>query len=195
MKCDRCDKEATVHEVTVRAGQRVERHLCEHCAREQGIAVQTHTPITQLLSQVIAAQAAGLAPEQTTAGAPTACPSCGITHAQFRQTGLLGCPDCYRAFENQLGPLLERAHEGGTHHVGKVPKRLASRGAPGSALPVVLLGGEEEKRQRMTTLQRQLAEAVAAEQYERAAQLRDELGRLGVAARPPATPGAGGIRP
>ena len=29
MKCDRCDNDSTVHEVTVRNGVKVEKHLCK----------------------------------------------------------------------------------------------------------------------------------------------------------------------
>src|ERR1043166_5777332 len=34
MKCEKCELEATVHELRVVNGKRVERHLCEKCARE-----------------------------------------------------------------------------------------------------------------------------------------------------------------
>lgn len=154
-KCDRCDNEAIVHEVTIKGGQKVEKHLCESCAREEGVAKQQHAPISNLITKFVLAQAAG---------APTAraasCPTCGMTFHEFRQQGLLGCPDCYKAFEQQLGPMIERAHEGATHHVGKVPRR----GAPAP-----------DRQQRIVALRRQLQEAIDAEQYERAAAIRDEL--------------------
>src|SRR5262249_37488788 len=116
MKCDQCEQEATVHEVTIKAGKKVERHLCERCARKQGIAVQPQLPINELINKsMIPAGGSGAPPVER----GTVCGACGPTSAEFRQSGLLGCPDCYRTFEAQLGPLLERAHEGGTHHVGK----------------------------------------------------------------------------
>jgi len=37
MKCDRCNAEATVHEVMIRQGQHAERHLCERCAAKLGL--------------------------------------------------------------------------------------------------------------------------------------------------------------
>lgn len=181
MKCDRCDQEATVHELRVVGGKKVEKHLCEKCARDQGIAVQP--PVTELIAKYVMAQAPGV-PAATPAPAPAAgrlCRACGTTYAEFRQSGLLGCPECYAAFEAQLGPLLERAHEGGTHHVGKVPVRALARSrAGGSGSPGVeaVLGGERERAERIKLLKKQLDEAVAGEQYERAAEIRDELRRI-----------------
>ena len=60
------------------------------------------------------------------AAAKRKCASCGISFGQFRQSGTLGCPDCYDAFEKQLAPLIERAQNGATHHRGKSPRRAGS---------------------------------------------------------------------
>lgn len=154
-KCDRCENESTVHEVMIKGGQKVEKHLCENCAREEGIAVHTHAPINELITKFVMAQAGQPAPVK--AGS---CPGCGMSFAEFREGGVLGCPECYRAFEGQLGPLVERAHEGGTHHVGKTPKRVV---------------GVADRAERIVALRKQLSDAIAAEQYERAANLRDQL--------------------
>ncbi|MBL0920585.1 MAG: UvrB/UvrC motif-containing protein [Phycisphaerales bacterium] len=159
MHCDTegCGAEATVHETLIRNGKKVERHLCEKCARKQGIVYQTPVPINELLSKIVMSQ--GLAPEP---GAKSGvCPGCGMTWAHFRQKGLLGCGECYKTFEKELMPLIERAHEGGATHTGKSPRRAGSRSE--------ILHG------RLASLRRQLQEAVAAEQYERAAALRDQL--------------------
>ena len=53
-----------------------------------------------------------------------------MTWAEFRQSGLLGCAHDYTLFEKDLTPLLQRAHEGATHHVGKVPARRGGTGVP-----------------------------------------------------------------
>lgn len=194
MKCDNCDKEATVHEVLTTKGKVVEKHLCEQCARQAGMAGAMHVPITQLLSQYLTAQmkGAGAAPAGGVAAPPGVCGACGTSYAQFRHTGLLGCPECYRAFEHPLGSLLERAQEGAKAHSGKVPAN-----APAAGTPPAARGGRRahapssaesaagasaakiaERQQRIKALKQQLAAAVAAEQYERAATIRDELARL-----------------
>jgi len=157
MKCDECDNEATVHEVTVHKGEKVEKHLCEECAREQGIAVQSHEPISAVLSKFVVAST----PKKGARRSKT-CSGCGMTYAEFRQHGLVGCAECYNAFEEQLATLLERAQEGGAHHVGKTPKRC---------------GGAGERQRALAALRRELADAVAAEQYERAAEIRDQIAK------------------
>jgi len=206
MKCDQCELEATVHELRVVSGKKVEKHLCERCARKQGIAVQPSSlSVPELIEKYIqqAAEAnkpgKGGAPGQSPPK-PAACPKCGTEYLEFRKTGLLGCSECYATFEAQLGPLLERAHEGGTHHIGKLPQRRLStpanriaEGAPesGSGADTVL-GGPSQRADRVAALRKQLDEAIRTEQYEHAASIRDELNRL---AELEARLGAGGPRP
>ncbi len=130
MRCDQCDNEATVHEVTVVGNQKVEKHLCESCAQSEGLTTQPTEPINALLSKFI--MAPGLVQQAVTGGnkpkgenkAPE-CPECSMTWMQFRKSGLLGCATCYETFESRLAPLIERAQEGATHHVGKAPRGSA----------------------------------------------------------------------
>lgn len=192
MKCDRCENEATVHEVMISGGKSMERHLCERCAAAAGVQIQPQQPpaVTQILSQMIKGAAAGGQPGQPkppAQAAASACTGCGLSFAQFRQAGMLGCPQCYISFEGQLGPLLSRAHEGGTHHVGKIPRSLEllrtappQAGAPGqeSARARVEADARAQEQARAEVLRRQLAVAVSSENYERAATLRDELRKL-----------------
>lgn len=158
MKCEKCNKPATIHLTEIQGGKKTEKHLCEQCAAEaEGLPVKSHTPINELLTNFVLAHS-GLSKESG-----TACPQCGITWGEFRQTGLFGCEHDYAFFEKDLSPLLQRAHEGATHHLGKVPTR---RG--GTTVPV--------KRQLdLTRLRKELARAVEAEDYERAAKLRDQI--------------------
>ncbi|MEM9065220.1 MAG: UvrB/UvrC motif-containing protein [Planctomycetota bacterium] len=102
-----------------------------------------------------------------------------MTYARFRETELLGCPGCYKAFEPQLTPLLGRTHEGGTHHVGKVPKRaLALSRQEGSLQTESVLGDAETRSARIAHLRHLLDQALRAEHYEQAARLRDQIGSL-----------------
>lgn len=164
MKCDLCNKPAVVHEVTVRGGIKKEVHLCEQHAKEAGIVLPGQQPINQLLTQFVISQSAKAKPAGggTKAAKATVkvCQGCGLSFAQFKQTGRVGCAECYQTFETELSGLIERAQNGGTHHTGKAPKRA------GTSLDRQLL---------IQRLVRELDHAVAAEQYERAAQLRDRL--------------------
>lgn len=166
MKCDLCNKPAVVHELTMKDKIAKEVHLCEHHAQQAGIAVPASSPVKQILSQIVLTHVHGATPSTTAApAAKKVCPGCSLNFAQFRQAGILGCPQCYQTFEDQLAPLVEGAQNGASHHAGKTPKRA---------------GGSIDRQLLIGHLVRELDEAVAAEQYERAAQLRDRLVRLDV---------------
>jgi len=164
MKCDRCDNQATVHLIEIQNGQKIEKHLCEACAVEEGVAVKVSSaPINELLEKFVLKQSSTPAStEASPATAPPGCQQCGLSYDEFRRTGLLGCPSCYEAFEQPLAALLERAHEGAGRHIGKVPTRA---------------GVDEIRQQRLLQLRRDLEQAVAAEEYEKAADIRDKLGK------------------
>ena len=158
MKCDNCNKTATVHLTEIKGGKKIEKHLCEQCAAQnEGLPVKSHMPINELLTNFVMAHS-GMQKEQA-----LACEHCGVNWTEFRQNGLLGCAHDYTVFERELTPLLKRAHEDQTHHVGKVPTRRGGTGVP-------------VKRQvDLTKLRRELQKAVEAEDYERAAKLRDQI--------------------
>jgi protein arginine kinase activator len=156
MTCQRCQDEASVHVTETIDGRRQELHLCIPCARKAGLAPET-PPILALESVVqtlILAHVGELVGEL----AERVCPDCGIKFMEFRAEGRLGCPNDYRAFHRGLLPLLQRSH-GATRHVGKVPRRQA-RGADARL-----------------HLRAELRAAVAREDYEQAARLRDQLRR------------------
>lgn len=158
MKCDNCNKNATVHLTEIKGGKKLEKHLCEQCAAQnEGLPVKPHMPINELLTNFVMMHS-GL-PKDTA----TTCEQCGMTWSDFRNGGLLGCAHDYDVFEKDLNPLLTRAHEGMTRHVGKVPARRGGTGVP-------------MKRQiDLSRLRKDLAKAVEAEDYERAAKLRDQI--------------------
>jgi protein arginine kinase activator len=156
-KCDLCKNPATVHLTEISGGKKIERHLCENCAQQQeGVPAKPHTPINELLSKFVM-QHTGLTETKT-----EDCPHCGMTWAEFRQNGLLGCEHDYARFEKELVPLLQRAHEA-THHLGKVPARRGATGVP------------MKKTLDLAKLRKELAKAVEMEDYERAAKLRDSI--------------------
>lgn len=175
MKCSECGQnEATIHETVIINGKSMEKHLCEDCAAKAGLGSQGHLPMHELVATFV--KAVGGA---ETAAAALTCSVCGLTYARFKQTGLLGCAGCYRTFEEKLGPLIERAHEGATHHVGKIPRGALERSRQGGADRLeTLLGSSKEREERLAALRRQLASAVEAEHYEQAASLRDEIRKL-----------------
>src|SRR5213082_3155203 len=80
MKCDNCNKQATVHLTEIKNGKKIEKHLCEQCAAaNEGLPVKSHTPINELLTNFVMAHS-GL---QKDLG--TACESCGMSWAECRR--------------------------------------------------------------------------------------------------------------
>jgi len=161
MICQTCEKvAATFHLTEIVEGEKKEVHLCEACAKSQGI---TPFSVGSLLAE-LAGSAIG--PEGMTAPSEPAdrlsCPHCGLDYEDFRARGRLGCPHDYEAFRPALVPLLEKIH-GATQHIGKVPSRL---------------GKEMAVEKKLIDLRRELQKAIQHEEYERAAKLRDDLHRL-----------------
>ncbi|MEM7627530.1 MAG: UvrB/UvrC motif-containing protein [Planctomycetota bacterium] len=143
-------------------GEKIEKHLCDLHAAEEGLGIKaSHQPINELLTNFVKLHSGGESPAASSK--TLTCEICGLTFAEFRESSLLGCPSCYQSFEQPLGPLLERAHEGGTHHIGKVPRRA---------------GVGEQRQMALQRLRRQLDDAVLAEDYELAARLRDDVKQI-----------------
>lgn len=201
MLCECGQHEATIHEVIITSDKKkVERHLCEICAHKQGVSADPYIPISQLISstsyimgQVITnpndynkdsqnQEISKVEPRPTmkTKPTPQACVGCGQTFAQFKKTGLLGCPACYQIFEDRVGPMIERAHEGGCSHMGKVPKRALCECKDSKDITRInaILGDIRQREEKLETLRTRLAKSVHDEDYEQAAMLRDELTRI-----------------
>jgi len=160
MLCDKCQKaEATVHLSRVVGPDVKKMHLCEACASASGIDLNLPP------AAVIEGLLLGLGKAAAAAGGEglpdPACPSCGLKASEFRSAGRLGCAACYRAFADELAPLLRSLHRG-ERHAGKAPRRSA-----GALLDAA-----------SADLRRELDEAVAREDFERAAELRDRLRAL-----------------
>lgn len=156
-KCDKCDRPATMHLTDIVDGNKIERHLCEVCAANEGITVTAHVPIQQLLEEFVTHS------QKARQLGELVCDQCHTSFLEFRQSGLLGCPHDYEVFAEALTPLLARAHEGGSQHVGKVPSRA---------------GGDQQLQVRLLRLRSALGEAVQREDYRQAARIRDQIKEL-----------------
>ena len=156
MRCQRCQKEASVHLTERVKGQRRELHLAspETSAPARRVSLPESPPnlaLDAVVQSLIVAHVGELVGEL----AELTCPDCGIKFMEFRAGGRLGCPQDYRVFAAGLVPLVQRYH-GTTRHVGKSARPAESAG----------------HRLRLRT---RLREAIAREDYEEAARLRDQL--------------------
>ncbi len=163
MLCDNCKKnQSTIRYTEIRGGASHTRNLCEDCARSAGFADPLERTVLSLGGAV--SDAIRCLRERAQEQPAGQCPACGCAVADFRRTGRLGCPECYRAFATILGPMLVKVHGAG-RHLGK-PAAPARSGA-------ALLDGR-----RCQALRRRLDEAVEREEFELAARLRDKLREL-----------------
>ena len=162
MQCDHCgDRPAAIHLTQIVNNDVTTVHLCETCAAEKGIQSEASVakfPLSDFLASMGKGAAAAL-PSERPAGT---CDFCGASLDDFRETGRLGCPHCYHSFETHLRTLLRRIH-GASRHVGEV--YLAGDDTPRTTDP----------SRQAAHLREQLERAVAAENFELAAELRDRL--------------------
>jgi protein arginine kinase activator len=151
MKCQICDALATVHVSETVKNTKRELHLCERCARERNLIPEPPGPqidLKALLKLLMHPFPAAGPPVAAEPGA-MACEECGLTLAEFKAAGRLGCQHDYEALRDALEPLLERIHRA-ADHAGKAPRAV-----------------------RAAEWKKQMQKAIAAEDYEEAARLRD----------------------
>jgi protein arginine kinase activator len=155
MLCDNCGKEpAKVHYKEINDDKAVEFNLCEKCALEKGL----QSPKKHGFS--VANILAGMAEE--VGSSAIRCQGCGLSYAEFREHGRLGCAECYGAFKEQLKPLLRRIH-GSNVHMGKSPRSSE---------------GMIERIREIEDLKAALKAAVDKEDFEKAAEIRDRIKQL-----------------
>jgi protein arginine kinase activator len=158
MLCEVCrEREASVHVTQMQGGDVAQRHLCPTCAAERGIETTVTTPPKNVLGEFLQAAQQQLA---NTPAETTRCTYCGMTLRDFRATGRLGCSRCYATFEGNLRELLRRV-QGSAKHVGR---RYV---APASDVL--------ERATTIGELRDRLRRAIANEEFEVAATLRDQI--------------------
>lgn len=170
MLCEQCgQRPASVHITKIVNNQKSEYHLCEECARARqeewsfpGFGAEPDFSLHKFLAGLLAHEPNWGAGPGTVSEQGLQCRRCGLSYEQFRETGRLGCDECYTSFGEQLLPLLRRLH-GSVQHVGKAPKRAA---------------GRLRLQQDIERLRRELQELVAREEFEKAAQVRDRIREL-----------------
>lgn len=158
MLCDICHKNiATVHLTEIVNDKVTEMHICQFCAKSKTEELKEQFNISGLLGGL--ADAAGVRKQD----ALLKCNFCGLTYADFKKKGRLGCAKCYSSFKVQLTPLLKKIHSS-IRHSGKFPVQAAMK---------VSLDA------KLKELKDCLERAVKLEEFEEAAHLRDEIKKLG----------------
>ncbi|HLB81855.1 MAG TPA: UvrB/UvrC motif-containing protein [Gemmatimonadales bacterium] len=161
MMCDNCkEREVEIHLTKVENDTKVTLHLCKQCAQQKGFETG-ESILKSPLGGFIQAMGKGSTNVLPTPADGLRCAACGSTLKDFRESGRLGCAQCYESFSAHLKDLLRRLH-GSSQHVGE---RYAPPGAAGATDP----------RLQLLELKEQLRRAVESENFELAAELRDRL--------------------
>ncbi len=161
MKCQRCNEnQANTHIQKIVNGKKTEYYLCSKCASEMGLNEFSFSfggDFDDFFGGFFGNSAKHIAP-------PTdkACENCHMTLSEFLKGGRLGCSKCYESFKEALRRPLKQIH-GATEHTGKIPQR----------------GGVKiSKETKIRHLKAELDNAVLNQEFEKAAQLRDEIKAL-----------------
>jgi protein arginine kinase activator len=92
------------------------------------------------------------------------CPHCGMTFSRFREIGRFGCAQCYDTFRENLLPLFRHFHQSEEHR-GRQQKNQEQE-------------NKKQQQRKLKELKEQLQQAIAQEQFELAARLRDQVHRM-----------------
>ena len=171
MLCQHCNhNEATTHVKTNINGKVTEYMLCADCAEKMGYGNLFHgftSSFADDFNSLFGSFFENALPARTQA---TRCETCGSSYTDIQRTGMMGCADCYKLFENEIMPTIRKIH-GNTTHCGKNSAALRAERA-GSVVenaPVAEPVSELEK------LRAELNKAIENQEFEKAAELRDRI--------------------
>lgn len=196
--CIKCGKPATHKFVRIEKHQIYDMYFCDEHAAEKSPYQKTKIPLSEILASFLNQEQM-----QQAEGAPdlrVRCSSCGLPFEAYRKTLILGCPNCYESFEEQLLPELRRFH-GNIKHVGRKPG--GGKEEPSDAgRPVEIHMPEEEAampfvepeaaapapqsgpalvpdpQAQIDELTREMNDAIGDEDFEKAARCRDRIREL-----------------
>ncbi len=167
MLCQKCkQKEANTHIVRTVGNNTVELYLCSECAQESGVTADfdiSNFLFSDMLSSPLLSFDKAV------------CPVCRTSFAQIQRSGNVGCGECYKSFEKELQSTISRLHSL-PFHKGKIPKlhkKSEEKEKSADKKPSKLT-----KEQTIEKLKAEQDEAIRAENFEKAAELRDKIRNL-----------------
>ena len=182
MKCEICKRAEAVTAITVtRDGARQELYVCAACAAaakagrkapDKGHAPKVTVvgrdsgnvpePLVEEFVKATLGFMKGMAEAEEEKD--RICPSCKATWEHIKETGRLGCPACWKAFAREIRETF-LGMEYGRVHLGAAPD----------------VRGISDAHDARTALERELKNAIAREDYLRAAEIKRQLDTLGPA--------------
>ncbi len=181
MLCEICKKnQATFFYKQTKNGVTVEKNLCTSCAKEQGFSVNTGLfesasfGVDDFFGGLLGSFASG-GPKIVSA---QKCPVCGMMLGEIVHSGRVGCAQCYSIFRNSLIPTVTKIH-GNVAHCGKIPESICTKVEEIKPEPEKTEKEEPKKEmtreEKLMSLKQKLSQAIELQEYEMAAQYRDEI--------------------
>lgn len=154
-QCSNCTKKTTIHFTQIINNKVYKLDMCEDCPLKKDVIDPGNFSLTDIFK-----------PEEANMEeVPTqdvSCEACGFTHSEFEKRGRLGCPECYTWFEQPIRNVIKDMHYG-MEHSGKLPSLAVER---------------VSLNQKMVDLKKDLEKVIAEEDFEQAAELRDQIVEL-----------------
>lgn len=164
MICEKCKKrEATIKLIKIVNKKRESHMFCEECANELDNIFSEKDEIDKFnFNKILDGLIDYLSKnkEQKELQIEGVCKKCGTTYEEIKESGIVGCCECYEAFELGLIPMMHK-HHGSSYHKGS--KNFSYRLVDNKSLEY---------------LKQELEEAIEFENYERAAILRDKIKKI-----------------
>ena len=161
MLCYLCNSEdASIHYIESFHDQVNEYYICSECAKKEGFYPSSEeNPDLKILDVT-----SGLfdIDRDVMNATDCECPNCKTTYYDFRTSHKLGCENCYELFKSHINTFRSNWH-GFKNHVGKVPERYREK---------------NDSSRELARLNLNLRKAVIKEDYELAANLRDEINKF-----------------
>ena len=201
MLCERCKiREANIQYTEIANGVRTEHNYCAQCAKEMDFGpysaiFEGEFPLGKLLSGLLGVPGEEAEEEKT---GQIVCPTCGTSYDDFVKNSRFGCADCYSVFDLLINDKIKQL-QGNVRHTGKHPKfqkikadpfHLTSCDQPEKGTADMTPANREEQtlntdaavenetQLQIRKLEARLREAVRAEEYEIAAECRDQIRAL-----------------
>lgn len=160
MKCDKCKKyEACYHSTLIVNGEAQSTHLCEHCAEMEDVFNKGYNSIFDEFRSLTNFLGFNDFEDK-------ACPNCHWTLSQFKNNGLVGCGECYNAFESEIDDIIKRLHPTTQNKVDTTDFKVEN------------VKKEQTKEQQITNLKAELQSAIKDERYEDAGVINKQIKKL-----------------
>ncbi len=153
--CQICQKHpATTHIKRSVNGNVSEVYVCSLCASQNGWGMLgAESSIDGVLGGFL------VQPLFRSVDHAVVCKTCGSSYSDILRRSRVVCPDCYTTFYEYLCPSVQRLH-GNSVHVGKASLKNADTST---------------ERDVLAELKLEMEQAIAAQEFERCAQIRDKI--------------------